>query len=114
MARGRSATERVREGRSGWDAERVARGDRVAVYAVATADRLGRDDLAEVRVAASLEDERDPVVRLARWFDAATYPLPAPLLPGEALKRLEDLDFDSEIVEAFRAVQPLIQPVGME
>ena len=114
MALGRSATDRIREARGGWDPERIARGDRAAVYAVATADRLGREDLAEIRVAATLEDESDPVVRLARWFDAATYPLPAPLTAAEALARLDERGFPPEVVAAFREVQPLIQPVGLD
>ena len=114
MAAGRSAKDRIREAQAGWTAERIAHGHRTAVYAVATADRLGRDDLVEVRVRAESGDESDPVVRLARWFDAATYPLPAPLAPREALDRLDALDFDAALVAAFRAVQPLIQPVGLE
>ena len=96
-----------------WSPERVARADRATVYAVATAARLGRDDLAKVRLEASTEDETDPLVRLARWFDAATYPLPAPMRPAEALEHLEGL-FAAELVSAFREVQPLIQPVGLE
>ena len=55
----------------------------------------------------------DQVVRLARWFDAATYPLPAPLTLAEALGRLDEM-FDPAVVAAFREVQPLIQPVGLE
>lgn len=103
----------IRAARAGWDAERVGRSDRAAVYAVATAARLGRDDLAAVRLAASLEDDADPVVRLARWFDAATYPLPAPMPVSEALAAL-DGRFEPELVAAFREVQPTIQPVGLE
>ena len=97
-----------------WTPERVARGHRAAVYAVATAQRMGREDLREVRLMAQTEDQRDPVVRLARWFDAATYPPPAPLSVPEALDRLDDLGLDPAIVAAFREVQPLIQPVGLE
>ncbi len=81
---------------------------------MATAARMGRHDLAEVRLAAALEDETDPIVRLARWFDAATYPLPARLSVGDALEVLEALGFSPELLAAFRAVQPLIQPIGLE
>ena len=104
----------IQAARAGWSAERVARGDRAAVYAVATAHRLGRADLAAVRLAAALEDDSDPVVRLVRRFDAATYPLPAPMSVEEALAALDDWGFDPEIVAAFRAAQPLIQPIGLE
>ena len=104
----------IREAQADWTVDRVARGHRAQVYAVATAARMGRDDLAAVRLAAALEDETDPVVRLARWFDAATYPLPARLTPAGALALLDGLGLPPEIVAAFREVQPLIQPVGME
>lgn len=103
----------IREGRAEWSPERTGQGDRAAVYAVATAAQMGRRDLASVRLAASLEDEAEAVVRLARWFDAATYPPPGRLTVEEALAALDDL-FDAEVVTAFRAVQPLIQPVGLE
>ena len=106
--------QRIREAQAGWGAERVARADRATVYAVATADRLGRDDLAAVRLAAATEDESDPAVRLARWFDAATYPPPARMTVREALAGLGSLGIDERVVEAFREVQPLIQPVGLE
>lgn len=104
----------IRSHQEGWTPERVARGHRAAVYAVATAARMGREDLREVRLMAETEDERDPVVRLARRFDAMTYPLPAPLFVADALAQLDDLGFDPALVAAFRAVQPLIQPVGLE
>ena len=104
----------IQEGRVGWSPERIAKSDRAQVYAVATAARMGRQDLATVRIAAALEDEREPVVRLARWFDAETYPLPARLSVAEALAALDEQGFPAEVVAAFRAVQPLIQPVGLE
>lgn len=114
MDLGRTTAQRIRAAQNGWEAERVARGQRAAVYAVATADRLGRDDLLEVRAAAELEDESDPVVALARWFDAATFPPGvAPLTVETALTRLDELGFDETIVAAFRTVQPIIQPVGL-
>lgn len=105
--------QRIRAAQAEWTTEQVAAGHRAAVYAVATADQLGRDDLAEVRFAAAMGDETDPVVRLARWFDAVIYPLPAPLTVQEALARLDE-SFEPEVVAAFREVQPLIQPVGLE
>lgn len=112
---GRLAGSRIREAQEGWAPERVAAGQRAAVYAVATADRLGREDLAEVRIAAETEQVGDPVVALARWFDEATYPPDsAPLSVTEALARLDGLEFAEEVLAAFRAVQPLIQPVGLE
>lgn len=104
----------IRRAQLGWDAERIARGHRAQVYAVATAAQMGRDDLAAVRLAAALEDESDPVVRLARWFDAATYPIPALHSVVEALARLDALDLPQEVVAAFREIQPLIQPAGLE
>lgn len=115
MEVGRLAGDRIREIQTDWPPERVAAGHRSAVYAVATAHRLGREDLAEVRVAAETENEAEDVVRLARWFDAATYPpSTAPLSVADALARLDDLGLDEKVIEAFRAVQPLIQPVGLE
>lgn len=87
---------------------------RTAVYAVATADRLGRRDLAAVHARAKAGDDSDPIVQLALWFDAATYPLPASMTAEEALRVLDDQGFGPEIVAAFRAVQPLIQPVGLD
>ena len=104
----------IRRLQAGWPPERIARGHRTAVYAVATAERLGREDLRAVRLAAETEDESDPVVRLARWFDRATYPPPAPLTSAEALERLDEMEFAPDVVTAFRAVQPLIQPVGLD
>ena len=106
--------QRIRAARTGWDAARIAHGDRAAVYAVATAEGLGRDDLAAVRLAAAMEDERDPVVRLARWFDAATFPLPARMTVAQALAGLDGQGIDAAVVAAFREIQPLIQPVGSE
>ena len=105
---------KIRSHQEAWPPERVARGHRAAVYAVATAGKMGREDLSAVRLMAETEDETDPVVLLARWFDAMTYPLPAPLSVEDALTQLDGLDFDPEIVAAFREVQPLIQPVGLE
>ena len=112
METGRSAGETIRAAREGWSPERIAAGDRAAVYAVATAHRLGVEDLVAVRVAAALGEESSEAVRLARWFDAATFPLPAPLTVEAALARLDGL-FEAEAVAAFRQVQPLIQPVGL-
>lgn len=103
----------IRKAQAGWPPERVAAADRAAVYAVATADCLGREDLLAVRLAAALEDDSDEVVRLARWFDAATFPLPARMTVSQALAALDE-GFSPKIVEAFRQVQPLIQPVGLE
>jgi len=112
---GRLAGSRIREAQEGWVPERVAAGQRAAVYAVATADRLGREDLTEVRFAAETEQVGDPMVALARWFDEATYPPEtAPLTVTEALARLGELEFDEDLLAAFRAVQPLIQPVGLD
>lgn len=108
-----SVRDAIRAAQAGWPPERVARGHRAAVYAVATAERLGRDDLVAVRLAAETEDERDPVVSLARLFDAATYPPPARLSVARALAGLDGL-FEPDVVAAFRDVQPLIQPVGLE
>ena len=114
MELGRRASEQIRAAQQGWAPERVEAGHRAAVYAVATAQRLGRDDLIAVRIAAETEDSRDEVVRLARWFDSSTYPpASAPLSEAEALRQLDDQGFSPEIVAAFRQVQPLIQPVGL-
>jgi hypothetical protein len=115
MSVGQLASETIRAAQSGWSPERVAAAGRAAVYAVATAHRLGREELVEIRIAAETEDDRDPVVQLARWFDRSTYPPEtAPLPVAEALAQLDDLDFEPKVVEAFRAVQPVIQPVGLE
>lgn len=115
MRLGPTARERIEAVQGNWTPERVARGHRAAVYAVATAERLGRENLTEVRIAAETEDERDPVVRLARWFDAATFPPSlAQLRPDEALARLDALDFDRDTIAAFKEVQPVIQPVGLQ
>jgi len=112
---GRLAGERIREIQAEWPPERIAAGHRAAVYAVATAHRLGREDLDEVRLAAETEADADEVVRLARWFDAATYPPnAAPLSVAAALERLDGLGLSQSVVEAFRSVQPLIQPVGLD
>ncbi|GEM_PF-5134741 len=107
-----SIGQTIRQAQAGWSPERIAAGHRAAVYAVATAARQGRDDLSAVRLAAETEDARDPVVQLARAFDAATYPLPAPSTVAEALARLEG-EFEPALFAAFREVQPLIQPVGL-
>lgn len=104
---------RIRKAQEGWLPERIAAADRAAVYAVATAHWLGRADLLAVREAAAMEDETDELVRMVRWFDAKTYPAPGPLTVTEALQGL-DGRFAPELVAAFRAVQPLIQPVGLE
>lgn len=114
MEVGRRALETIRAAQAGWTPERVQAGQRAAVYAVATADRLSREDLVQLRIAAETEDMSDEVVRLARWFDGATYPpSDKTLTVDEALAQLDEQSFSEEIVAAFREVQPLIQPVGL-
>ena len=114
MELGRRASEQIWAAQHGWTPERVKAGYRAAVYAVATAQRLGREDLVAVRIAAESEDMRDEVVRLARWFDGSTFPpASAPLSEAEALLRLDNQGYSPEFVAAFRQVQPLIQPVGL-
>jgi len=114
MELGRRASEQIRAAQEGWPPARVEAGQRAAVYAVATAHRLGREDLIAVRIAAETEDLDDEVVRIARWFDGATYPpATAPLTEEEALAQLDEQGFSESAVAAFREVQPLIQPVGL-
>lgn len=102
------------------DAEREARErearERVAVYAVAVAERLGRsdEDLRSIRLAAQQPSPHDPagldeelcqVLELARRFDGADGDLHPEVLDAVGV------EFPGAIVEALRAVQPLIQPI---
>lgn len=114
-----------------WEREHAVR---VAVYATATAHRLGLrgNDLVEIRIAGEAHDLDEevlstysdgilaaihgPIVRVAEWFDLNLHGSPS----GEA-RPLDEVTadlraqrgFDQEVVEALLVVQRVIQPVGM-
>ncbi len=112
-----------------------ARAERVSVYAVATAHRLGWDSmqLIGIRVAAEIhgisqvdpqllrlaanDEVGDAIVRLCRAFDARRYGVGevTQLTDEQCIRWLQTeapSEFGSDIVDALIGVQSVIQPIG--
>ncbi|MBA3725903.1 MAG: hypothetical protein H0W86_05490 [Armatimonadetes bacterium] len=89
-----------------------ARDDRIDVYAVATAHEMGvrNVDLAAVRKRTpNLPPRIQEVIALATLFDELVHENKSHS-EQDAISEVRER-FESEIVEAFLKVQPLIQPV---